>query len=71
MSGAGSVARVGDRRVAESVTLGITRKKRRLASPRHKWEDNINGDLQDVGWGGKDWVELAQDTDKRQALANV
>jgi len=71
MSGAGRVARVGDRRVADSVSLGITKKKRRLGSPRYSWEDNINGDLQDVGWGGKNWIELAQDTDRRQALANV
>ena len=50
---------MGDRRVADGVSLGLTTKKRRLGSPRHRWEDNINGDLQDVGWGGKAWIELA------------
>jgi len=31
--------------------------------PRHRWEDNIMMDLQEVGWGG-DWMELAQDRDR-------
>jgi hypothetical protein len=34
--------------------------KRPLARHRRRWEDNINMDLQDVGWG-MDWIELAQD----------
>jgi len=35
-----------------------------LGSPRHKWEDNIKMDLQEVGCGGTDWTELAQDRDR-------
>ena len=39
--------------------------KRPLGRPRRRWEDNIKMDLQDVGCGGMDWIELAQDTDGR------
>jgi hypothetical protein len=42
-----------------------------LGRPRHKWEDNIKMGLQKVGWGGKDWIELAQDKDRWQALVNA
>jgi hypothetical protein len=39
--------------------------------PRHRWEDNIKLDLQDVGCGGIDWIELAQDRDRWQAFVNA
>ena len=42
-----------------------------LGRPRRRWEDNIKIDLQEVGFGGLDWIELAQDTDRRRALVNV
>jgi hypothetical protein len=35
--------------------------KRPLRIPRHNWEDNIKMDLQEVGFVGMDWIELAQD----------
>jgi hypothetical protein len=35
--------------------------KRLLGRPRHRWEDKIKVDLQEVGCGGMDWIELAQD----------
>jgi hypothetical protein len=34
--------------------------RRPLGRPRHTWEDNIKMDLQEVGWGGLDWMDLAQ-----------
>jgi hypothetical protein len=49
MRGAGRVERMGDRRVADRVLVGIRKERRRLGSPRCRWEDNINGNLQDVG----------------------
>jgi hypothetical protein len=58
----------GDRIGADRVLVEIPKIKRGLGSPRRKWEDNINVDLQDVGWEGKNWIELAQDKDRRQAL---
>ena len=39
-----------------------------LGKPRRRWEDNIKVDLQKVGCGGMDWIELAQDRDRRRAL---
>jgi len=35
--------------------------------PTHRWEDNIKMDLQEVGWGGIDWTDLAQYRDRWQA----
>ena len=39
--------------------------------PRSRWEDNIKMDLQEVGSGGKDWIELTQDRERWRALLNV
>ena len=44
--------------------------KRPFGSPRPRWEDNIKMELQEVGGGG-DWMELAQDKDRWQALVNT
>ena len=38
--------------------------KRPLGRPRRRWEDNIKMDLQEVEYGGLDWVDLAQDRDR-------
>jgi uncharacterized membrane protein len=35
-----------------------------LGRPRRRWEDNIKMDLQEVGWGGMDWIDMAQDRDR-------
>jgi len=45
--------------------------KRPLGRPRRRWEDNIKMDLQEVGCGGMDWIDLAQDRDSWQALVNA
>ena len=45
--------------------------KRPLWRPRHRWEDKIKMGLQEVGCGGMDWIELAQDRDRWWALANA
>ena len=36
-----------------------------------QWEDNIKMDLHEVGWGSMDWIELAQDRDRRRTPVNV
>ena len=45
------------------VSVGKPEGKRPLGSSRHRWEDNIKMGLQEVGCGGVDWIELAQDRD--------
>ena len=35
-----------------------------LGTPRHRWECNIKMDLQEVGWGRMDWIDLVQDRDR-------
>ena len=44
--------------------MGKTEGKRQLGRPRRRWKDNINMVLQEVGWVGLDWIELAQDSDR-------
>jgi hypothetical protein len=50
--------------------VGKTEGKRPLGSPRRRWEDNMKADLQEVGCGCMDWIELAQDRDRLRALVN-
>jgi len=45
--------------------------ERPLVRSRHRWEDNIEMDLQEVGWGGMDWVGLVQDRDRWWAVVKV
>ena len=45
--------------------------KRPLGRPRRRWEDNIKMDLQEMGCGGMDWIELAQDKDRWLAFVNA
>ena len=52
------------------VLVGKPEGKRPLGRPRLRWEDNIKTDLQEVGFGGMDWIKLAQDRDRWWALVN-
>jgi hypothetical protein len=45
--------------------------KRPLGRPRRRWEDNIKMEVQEVGCGGMDWIELARDRDRWRALVNA
>jgi hypothetical protein len=45
--------------------------KRPLGRPRRRWEDNIKMDVQEVGGGRGDWMELAQDRDRWRALVST
>jgi len=62
---------MGQRRGVYRVLVGKPEGKRPLGRPRHKWEDNIKVDLEEVGCGGMDWIELAQDRDRWQAVLNA
>ena len=44
--------------------MGKPEGKRTLGRPRHRWEDNIKMCLEEVGWKGMDWIDLAQDRDR-------
>jgi len=65
------VARVGERRGVYSVLVGKPEGKRPLGRTRRRWEDNIKMDLQEVGCGGVNWIELAQDRDRWRVLVNA
>jgi len=71
MSWAGHVASMGESRGVYRVLVGKSEGKRPLGKPRHRWEDNIKMDLQEVGWGGIDWIDLFQDRERWQALERV
>ena len=68
---AGHVARMGEDRVVYSVFVGKPEGKRPLGRPRRRWEDNIKMDLQEVGGGRRDWMELAQDRDGWRSLVGT
>ena len=70
MRWAGHVARMGEGRGVHRVLVGKPKGKRPLGRPRHRWEDNIKMDLQEVGGGG-DWMKLAEDRDRWWALVNM
>jgi len=65
---AGRVARMGERRGAYSVLLGKPGGKRPLGRPRHRWEGHIRMDIQEVGCGGMNWIDLARDRYRWRAL---
>jgi hypothetical protein len=54
---------MGERRGACKALVGKPEGRRPLGRPRRRWEDNIKIDLREVGWGGADWIDLAQDRD--------
>jgi hypothetical protein len=45
--------------------------KRPLERPRRIWVDNIRMDLRETGWGGVEWIDLAEDRDQWTALVNT
>ena len=67
----GHVARMGEGRGVHRVLVGKHEGKRPLGRPRRRWEDNIRMDLQEVGGSCGDWMELAQDRERRRALVGT
>jgi hypothetical protein len=62
---------MGEGRNVYRVLVGRPEGKRPLGRPRHRWEDGIKMDLREIGWGGVEWIHLAQDRDLWWALVNV
>jgi hypothetical protein len=67
----GHVARMGEKRNAYRILVGKPEGKRPLGRPRCRWEYNIMMILREIGWGGVDWIDLAQDRDQWRALVNT
>jgi hypothetical protein len=61
---------MGEERGVHRVMVGKPEVKRPLGLPRCRWEDNIKMDLQEVGGGRGDWMELAQDRDGLRTLVS-
>jgi hypothetical protein len=62
---------MGERRGAYRVLVGKPEGKRPLGRTRRRWEDNINTDLREVGWGCVDLIGLAQDRERWRALVSA
>jgi len=62
---------MGVRKGLYRVLAGKPEEKRPLGRPRRRWEDNIKMDLQEVGYRGVEWLELAQDRDRWRAVVNM
>jgi hypothetical protein len=46
------------------ILVGRPEGRRPLGRPRRRWENNIKINLHEVGWGGMDWIDMAQDRDR-------
>jgi hypothetical protein len=70
MRWAGNIARRREKRGAYRILVGRSERRPPLGRPRRRRKDNINVDLQDVGWG-MDWIELAKVRDRWRSLVNA
>jgi hypothetical protein len=61
---------MGESTGAYRVLVGKPEGMRSLGRPRRRRKDNIKMDLREAGWGGMDWINLAQDRDRWRALVN-
>jgi hypothetical protein len=59
------------KRNAYRILVGKPEGKRPLGRPRGRWEDNIRMDRREIGWGGMNWIDLAQDRDQWRALVDM
>jgi hypothetical protein len=50
---------------------GKHRRKETTMKTRRRWEDNIKMYLREIGWGGMNWIDLAEDRDQWRALMNT
>ena len=62
---------MGESRDAYRVLVGKPKGKRPRGRLRSRWDDNIKTDLQEVGCGDMDWIDLTQDRDRWRALVNA
>jgi hypothetical protein len=62
---------MGEERKVYKVWMEKLKGRRRLGRPRRRWEDGIRMVIRKLGWGGVDWIRLAQDRDRWRAVVNV
>jgi hypothetical protein len=62
---------MGEGRNVYRVLVGKPEGKRLLGRPRRRWEDGIKMDLREIGWGGVEWIHLAQYRDRWRAVVNA
>jgi transcription termination factor 2 len=71
MRWAGHVARMRKKRNPYRIFVGKPRRKEITRKTRRRWVDNIKVVLRELGWGGMDWIHMAQDRDQWNANVNV
>jgi hypothetical protein len=71
MRWAGHVARMGEKRKLYKVLVGKPERKRPLGRPRHRFENWNRMDLREIGLGNVDWIRLAEDRDRWQAVVSA
>jgi hypothetical protein len=64
-------ASMGEERKVYKVLVGKPEGKRPLGKPRRRWEDGIRKDLREIGFGGVDWIRVAQDRDRWRAVVSA
>jgi hypothetical protein len=62
---------MGEIRNAYKVLVGNPEGKRSLGRPRRRWEDNIKTNIREIGFGGIDWIHMAQDREQWRDLVNT
>jgi hypothetical protein len=71
MRWAGHVTRLEKKRNACRILVGKPKEKRPLGKQRRRWVDSIKMGLRKIGWGGMDWIDVAQDRYQWRALVNT
>jgi len=67
----GHVELMGEGRGVYRVLVGKPERKRPFGRTRRRWDDSVKIDLQEMGRGGMDWIELAQDRDRLRVLVTA
>jgi hypothetical protein len=62
---------MGEERKVYKVLVGKPEGKRPLGRPRRSWEDGVRMDLRQIGLGGADWIQVAQDRDRWRAVVSA